>query len=213
VSITTSDGTPTGTPTGLALSTMSSGIFLPIAVPFAPLSGPPLLTVNDLAGAVNAITGWTAVVTPGMGLCPLTELRPTTGGLGAVGRPAQLLAYTTELGDYELIYATGKITVRLIRPDPYSYPTRTYGAWSPVTKMRVVYTAGYNGDPTQGPVTTPGDLAEGCIEVAKGMLDSRLVSGAFKEVVLGNTSWQAGAPVAIPDSAKGLFSKYVNRRV
>jgi hypothetical protein len=195
-------------PTALVLATEASSATLS----FAPTSGPALPTIAALAAAVNALSGWTAVVAPLMGPCPTSEVRPTRATFDALKLPAAIQAYASTLGDYELVPETGKVTLRQIRPDPYAYPTRTFGVAGYASLVRALYSAGYNGDPAQGAVTTPPDLAEACLEVARGMFDTRQVSGAFTMVLLGNTQYYMGKPVPIPPGAQMLLEPYVDRR-
>jgi hypothetical protein len=207
VTITTDAALGWGPPSGLSLSTLEGG-----TPATTDLSFDSLLTVQDLADAINTVGGWTATVTAGMGLCPTSELNPTLGSLGAVTAPAQLLAYATTIERYELKARIGKITLHQIRPDSYQYPDRTFGTLSPASKVLVVYSAGYNGDPANGPVTSPPDLVEACVQIARGILDARQFSGTVIEVDLGNTSYKIGEVVEIPDGARRLLSKYVDRR-
>jgi hypothetical protein len=195
-------------PIGLVLATEAGSATLA----FAPTSGPALPTIAALAAAVNALSGWSAVVAPLMGPCPTSEVRPVRSTFDALKLPAAIQAYASTLGDYELVPETGKVTLRQIRPDPYAYPTRTFGVVGYASLVRALYSAGYNGDPTAGPVTTPPDLAEACLEVARGMFDTRQVSGAFTMVDLGNTQYYMGKPVPIPPGAQMLLEPYVDRR-
>jgi hypothetical protein len=146
VTITTDAALGWGPPSGLSLSTLEGG-----TPATTDLSFDSLLTVQDLADAINTVGGWTATVTAGMGL-------------------------------------------------------------SPASKVLVVYSAGYNGDPANGPVTSPPDLVEACVQIARGILDARQFSGTVIEVDLGNTSYKIGEVVEIPDGARRLLSKYVDRR-
>ena len=120
--------------------------------------------------------------------------------------------FSSTVGDYELYARVGKLILRLIRPDPYLYPGRTFGVVGQSAPVRVLYSSGYNGDPGQGPVTTPGDLAEACVEIARAMTDTRVISGAIVSENLGNTSYTTGKATAIPDGARMLLEPYVDRR-
>jgi hypothetical protein len=196
-------------PSGLALATEAGTTTLP----FAPTSGPALATVaSSSPTAINAVSGWSATVAPGMGGCPVAEVRPVRGALDALARPASLEAYASALGDYELEPRAGKLTLRQIRPDPYAYPNRTFGQVGSSALVRVLYSAGYNGDPDAGPITVPGDLAEACVLVAKAILDTRSVSGVLASESLGNTSYTVGTPTPIPPGARTLLEPYVDRR-
>lgn len=207
------DGDPrTPRPTGLKLTTVSGGASAVVSLPFAPTSGPALLTVAALAAAVASTAGWTAIVGGGMGDCPTSELRPVAGALDALGRSAGLQAYSSQLSDWELAPRTGRITLRQGRPDGYSYPARTSGLAGLGSLVRVVYTAGYNGDPAAGPVTTPPDLAEACILTARAILDCRDISAVLKSEDLGNTSYVVGEALPVPSGARQLLIPYCDRR-
>jgi hypothetical protein len=163
--------------------------------------------VNSLGGA-----NWLATVTLNLGACPLTELRGPSGPVGAIALGVGLSAYKTDISDFSLNRTTGKIVIRTVRGEPYQFPTHPWGGHSQATKVRVVYWAGYNGDPTQGSVTTQPDLAEACVEIARGLLDARAISGAYSQVVLGNSSYSSDEPFRISPLAADKLSRYVDRR-
>jgi hypothetical protein len=163
-------------------------------------------TTTALEAAVNATPGWTATVNPGMGPCPTAEYRPIQGALGALQQPANLSAYATDLGDWDLEEKTGKLELRQIRIDPYSYPARTYGGNLKAAKVRVLYTAGFS------PV--PDDAAEACRITVRAMLERRDNVGILKSESLGNTSYMlADWDTSLPPAAMQLLGRYRSRRL
>ena len=207
VQIVTADGTPYSTPTGLTLSQLANGVSTSVNLPFASYA-----TVASLVPAIDGLGGWTASITNNMGQCPTTELFPTTGALGAATTPAQIMAFATTIEEYDLKPETGKLTLYQIRPDAYQYPNRTFAPLTPSSKVLSLYTAGYNGDPANGTVTSPPDLVEACVEIGRAVLDGRIVSGVFGSVELGNSKYQVGTMTAVPDNAARLLAPYVDRR-
>jgi len=194
-------------PTGLILGFTTGASSATTTLNFATYQ-----TIAALASAINGTAGWSSTIAPNMGGCPCGEIRPVRGSYDALVNPAKLQAYVTTLGKYEVKASTGKLTLYQIRPDPYRYPSATWGVVGDATKVRVQYVAGYQGDPNQGTVTTPPDLAEACVESAAAILECRKVSGVISELNLGNTTITAGDVQTIPSSARRTLSKYVDRR-
>jgi hypothetical protein len=198
------DGITLDTATGLVLTTTpgsSTTILFSAAA-----------TVQALAAAIAGVGGWSATVAPNMGPCPTAELRPVRGTFDALSRPAALQGFVTTLGDYELNPRTGKITLRVIRPVAYSFPNATFGASGQGSLVAAFYWGGYNGDATNGPVTSPADLIDACVLTARASLDCRDFSGVYQSVALGNTSFTAGQVLPIPPAAAQRLARYVDRR-
>ncbi len=201
------------TPSGVALTSTVSGSRVVTEIAFAPTAGPVLVTVGDLLAAVNATGTWTATLAGDFGACPTAELRALQAAGTAPFQGWGLVAWTAILPGSDLRSTTGSITLG---------HRSGGGGWSGLAfggcgffgsgRVRVRYTAGFNGDPTAGPVTVPGDLAEACLALAKACLDARKVGGVIKQQSLGNTSLAVELAAAVTPGVEQALSRYVDRR-
>ncbi|WP_422928554.1 hypothetical protein [Singulisphaera sp. PoT] len=187
--------------TGLTLASTVAGVTTSTPLLFSDCP-----TLGSLAAAIDALPGWSAVVprstVPGAGGRTFADwssadINPDMGAKGAIGTGAAYWAFPRDLNVYDLEPRSGRIAIHEDLYPAHRYPDRMYPASGQYGSVRCVYLAGYNNDPTLGPVTMPGALKAACYtllratlqRVAIGLLKSESISQRkveYAQAVQGN---------------------------
>jgi hypothetical protein len=152
---------------GVALASVASGTPTTTTIAFA--SAP---TLNALATAIAAVTGWSAnVLDADRGLFASADLAACPGTWAARAAAAELRMYTGEIHDYEFDARLGVLR-------------RVLGWPGGVSSYRITYTAGFDD--------VPEDVQEACAQLAAQMFwqtkrDPGLAQEAITSIVSRST--------------------------
>jgi len=144
----------------IVLTSIASGVASSTTITFASA-----LTLDALAAAIDAVTGWSAsVLVAERGLDASADLGACPGTWAAHAAPAELRMYADEVHDYELDARLGLLRRILGWPGGASY-------------YRIVYTAGY--------AVVPDDVQEACAQlVAQLFWQTKRDPGLAQEAVV-----------------------------
>lgn len=195
-------------PTGLTFNGYSSG--MPVSPTTLMFTDYPTITL--LSNAINALgSGWNCTLnnTPSINT-PSTDLNNDWGVKGAAQTGAWYRVYTRDLYQYDTNFKTGVIA---IYEDLYAgrrYPDRIWGSSGPYGTIRVRYQAGYNNDPTAGPVTMPNGLKRAAFILIQAMIQQTQV-GIQTSQKLSLSAWTVKP--AMLELVADLVAPYRRRRI
>jgi hypothetical protein len=181
--------TNTLTYTGLILNSVSSGVLT--STPFLYAN---YLTVNQLAAAVNATAGWTALTQPNTyGLYPSTDLMTNGTSQGAMTDDGcSLRAYTEDLSWTNLDSATGmfyagrrRIASQFAERWGDDFLLLEEAGSGPLGRIQVTYDAGFT--------VVPLPVQEACAELVKASIERLRTDSLMGEEKNGVYSYKIDA--------------------
>ncbi|MDR3582576.1 MAG: hypothetical protein P4L67_04855 [Candidatus Pacebacteria bacterium] len=196
--------------TGLNLAGASYGIASSTPILFAGLA-----TINDLAAAVNAVSGWKATVDPmGYGRWPVSEIYCDGTSQGALSDGVQLQVFSEDVSTSRLDRRTGLlVTPGVGFSDGFGSmwgPGWMQGLDSSIDHsndvVRVIYDAGFT--------TIPTVIQTAAIDLVKTVYSRINLDYAVKKESTGYYSYEINdlMNLAIPDPVRQDLALYVSHR-
>jgi hypothetical protein len=189
--------------TGIVLNAFSSGVASNVPILFAGLT-----TINDLAAAVDAVSGWKATVAGNYGLLPVSELYCDGNSQGALDDGMQICVFAEDVSESRLDRRTGLIQMprygRNFGP-PFNWSFLGWDDQYDVTcddLVRVTYDAGFT--------VVPAVIQEAAVELAKVYFDRSDVDYAVKKESTGYYSYELNENISlsIPDPIRQDLAPY-----
>lgn len=174
--------------TGLVLTGWSSGASSSTPILFSGLT-----TVNDLAAAVNAVSGWTAVVDPsGYGAWPIGELYCDGTSQGALSDGVQLNVFSEDVSTSRIDLKTGMLQLAYgsVGAGGDARWGPGWSAWTDASAylsvsddlVRATYDAGFT--------TVPYVVQQAAAEIVKAAFSRMDVDYALKSETIGEYSYE-----------------------
>lgn len=196
--------------TGINLAGASYGVASSTPILFSGLS-----TLNDLAAAVNAVSGWKAVVDPnGYGRWPVSEIYCDGTSQGALDDGVQLKVFSEDVSTSRLDRLTGLLVTNSVglgsdfgpRWGPDWMAWGDYGLDESSDAVRVVYDAGFT--------KIPSVVQTAAIDLVKTMFSRINLDYAVKKESTGYYSYEINdlMNLAIPDPVRQDLALYVSHR-
>lgn len=196
--------------TGVNLTGYAAGVASSNSIAFSSLT-----TINDLATAVNALSGWTATINDSSyANWPIGELYCDGTSQGAIGNGVQLQVFSEDVSTSRLDRKTGSLYV------PNGFAGTTFGPrWGPdwmawnnysasenYNVVRVTYDAGYTAIP---PV-----VQQAAVEIVKVAFNRLDLDYARKRETVGEYSYELrdNLNLSIPDPVRQDLAPFVIHR-
>lgn len=194
--------------TGLVLNGLTNGVSSATTIPFAGLA-----TLNDLAAAVDAVSGWKATIEDASyGRWPVSELYCDGDSQGALGDGVQIKVFSEDVSTSRINLRTGLLRM----PRSFGGLSPRWGpdylAWGDYNGVeadeivRVTYDAGFTKIP---PV-----VQEAAVELAKTAFDRIETNYAVKKESTGYYSIELNDVISlsIPDPIRQDLSSFIIHR-
>lgn len=199
------------TTTGITLSSVSSAVSTSTNLLWGTYP-----TIQALVNQINTMSGWFASSasnsSANFSLWATTQIVPDITPHNAIVDGATLTVMSRPLTRYVVNNTTGEMTFRENFYTRFRYPDRTWAVSGIAGSVRVQYQAGFNTNPSNGPVTMPDSLKRAAFILIKGMMQ-KSQTGIMKSERAMDFSYDIGAAVSLIGSVEDLIKQYKRRRI